>query len=259
MLEFKSKYSNYRHILSQKKRSEIHGVFKLPNENLPNPEEKCESTLKKKIKPCQTAKTDSSNANKKDNKKEQDSDSFEFRGVCFKALDDGKIKCGLCQMEISRLIVHMNGNPGCAKDFDMGDFRTEYSNYRNRQRQKKNSSKQQNLDPEGFRESVNKRKKKQEEKQKAENPKGFRDDVNKRKKNQEEKQKAEDPKGFRDSVNKRKKHQEEKQMAEDPMSFRDNLNKRVRKTEEKQKAEDPKGFRDNVNKRKKNQEEKQKA
>ena len=133
--------------------------------------------------------------------------------MCFKALDNGKVKCGLCQMEISRLIVHMNGSPGCTNDFDMGDFRTEYSNYRNKQRQKKIASKWQNLDPEGFRESVNKRKKQQEEKQKSENPKGFRDNANKRKRNQEEKQKAEDPKGFRERVNKRKKNQEEKQKA----------------------------------------------
>ena len=75
MVEFKYEYSKYRHKLSQKKRrkEEIPCGFKLPNENFPTN--------------CQMAKNKSSNVDK-----EKEKDGFEYGGVCFKELANGKVK-----------------------------------------------------------------------------------------------------------------------------------------------------------------------
>ena len=38
--------------------------------------------------------------------------SFEWEDVIFDDLDNGNIKCGVCQKETIRLISHMSGSPG---------------------------------------------------------------------------------------------------------------------------------------------------
>ena len=147
----------------------------------------------------------SSDENSADNKKNvEDMEGFKFDGFCFKTNDDGKVKCGVCQMECSRLIVHMNKNVGCRLKFNMEKFRIEYSNFRNTQRQRKYDAKHKVEDPKGFRDNMNKRIKKYKEKKKAEDPKAFRDSMNKRIKKHEEKKKARDPVGFRANIAERK-------------------------------------------------------
>ena len=222
------------------------------------------SSKKKQIpnntqKNSKTSQDEYSDATKENVEYREVNDNFKFEGVTFEEQENGKVKCGVCQMEVSRLIVHMNKISGCRSQFDMEEFRKEYSNFRDRQRRKKYNAKQKKMDPEGFRDAVNKSIKKHEEKQKAKDPKIYRDNVNKRVKKHEEKQKAKDPEDFRNNLNKRVKKHEEKQKAKDPKDFRDNANKRKKKQEERQKAENPKIYRDNVNKRKKKQEERQKA
>ena len=63
---------------------------------------------------------------------ERNPGSFEFGGVLFKELSNGRIKCGVCQTDCIRLVVHLNNNNRCSGKFDMSKLRTEYSKYRSR-------------------------------------------------------------------------------------------------------------------------------
>ena len=83
---------------------------------------------------------------------------FKFAGVGFDIQDNGKIKCGVCQIEWPRLIVHLNKNVECKSKFNMEEFRKEYSNFRSRQRRTKYDSKRKLEDPKAFRDNVNQRK-----------------------------------------------------------------------------------------------------
>ena len=63
--------------------------------------------------------------------KTEDSASFQYEGICFQELAQNKVRCGVCQVECARLIVHLNGSPDCAKCFtNMANLKTEYSKYR---------------------------------------------------------------------------------------------------------------------------------
>ena len=57
----------------------------------------------------------------------EDNESFKLGDVCFKDLDNGKVRCGICQDEFTRLIVHMNVSKECKTYFQMAEFKTEYS------------------------------------------------------------------------------------------------------------------------------------
>ena len=62
---------------------------------------------------------------------------FVFDRVLFQEIDNGSIRCGVCHNEHKRLVVHLNSSDRCNKNFDMAKFRTEYSNYKHRQRNRK--------------------------------------------------------------------------------------------------------------------------
>ena len=150
------------------------------------------SSKKKQIpnntqKNSKTSQDEYSDATKVNVEYREVNENFKFDGVTFEEQENGTVKCGVCQMEVSRLVVHMNKISGCRSKFDMEKFRKEYSNFRDRQRRKKYNAKQKMMDPEGFRDADNKRKKKYEEKKKAEDPESYRDNVNKRIKKHEDK------------------------------------------------------------------------
>ena len=66
---------------------------------------------------------------------------FIFEGILFIETGTGKVKCGVCQVECSRLIVHMNGNDYCTEYFSsMDEFKLEYSKYRDKESKRKASA-----------------------------------------------------------------------------------------------------------------------
>ena len=71
------------------------------------------------------------NVSKKKDGKEVEAEGFIFEDILFKNTEDGKVRCGVCQVECSRLIVHMNGNEYCPQYLsNMTAFKLEYSKYR---------------------------------------------------------------------------------------------------------------------------------
>ena len=119
--------------------------------------------------------------------------SFKFLNLDFQEMENGRIKCAICQTECGRLVTHLNHSKECSQYIDLEKFKIEFTQYRATQRKKKNR-----------------------EIQRAENPVGFRNKVNEQKRNQEARQIAEDPEGFRNKVNEKKRKQEARQIAEDP-------------------------------------------
>ena len=85
------------------------------------------------------------------------SNMFKFAGFCFKELDTGLIKCGVCDTECKRLLHHLNKCSACNRYIDLEKFKTEYNKYKARQRKKKQDPKQRNEDIVKFRDSVNTR------------------------------------------------------------------------------------------------------
>ena len=53
---------------------------------------------------------DRSDSSKKKEKMEDYSNDFKSGGFCFKNLDNSKVRCGICHVDCSRLIVHLNKN-----------------------------------------------------------------------------------------------------------------------------------------------------
>ena len=64
-----------------------------------------------------TDQPDSSESSKKKEKWEDNSNDFKSGSFCFKNLDNSKVRCGVCQVDCSRLIVHLNKSIQCAKNF----------------------------------------------------------------------------------------------------------------------------------------------
>ena len=61
-----------------------------------------------------------------------------YLSILFKDSGNGKMKCGVCQKEYNRLIVHMNGNDYCTAYFsNMEEFEIEYSKFRGKQSRKR--------------------------------------------------------------------------------------------------------------------------
>ena len=73
--------------------------------------------------------------NDKDNKEE--TECFRFEGICFRELYNGNTICGICQVECTKLVVHMNESTKCSEIFPMVKFKSEYSKYRHILSQKK--------------------------------------------------------------------------------------------------------------------------
>ena len=53
--------------------------------------------------------------------KRDESEGFIFEGILFRETSTGKMECGVCKVECSRLIVHMNGNDYCTEYFSSMD------------------------------------------------------------------------------------------------------------------------------------------
>ena len=252
MAEFRRKYSEFRDRRSRKKNME---------KSKAEGQEKYETI------------EDGSKVSLKTIGKDEKAASFRFGGFDFEELENGKVRCGVCQVECIRLVAHINGSVRCAEKFRMPEFRAEYSRYRHNKRVREHESRKKSSDPKSFKDSHNKREQAYQAKKKAADPKGFKDNHNKidqkckakkkatdpivfkennlkRVKEHVARKKQEDPKGFKDNVNKRKAKQEKRQKEKDPVGFKENLNKRVKKIEDRKKKEDPKGFKEHMRQRK---------
>ena len=260
MGKFKIEYSKYRDRTSRRKKSGMKG-----NDDQDCSQQTCgkrKQSYESPIDKTKIFKMDKDNISKAGpnyDKNDRVDVCFKFGGFHFKELGNEKIRCGICQAECGRLVVHMNKSINCAKHFCMPDFKKEYSKYRHRQRVKKSEARLKDQDSQMFRDNHNLRVKKNEAKLKAEDPETFRDNLNLRVKKTEAKLKEVDPETFRNNLNLRVKKTEAKLKGEDPESFRDNHKRRVRKNEAKLKSEDLKSFRDNHNQRVKKNEAKQKT
>merc|ERR1711954_39387 len=74
-------------------------------------------------------------ADPKKNKEYEESECFKFEGICFRELGNGNIICGICQLEVMRLVVHMNESSRCSDIFLMDQFKLEFSKFKHRQSQ----------------------------------------------------------------------------------------------------------------------------
>ena len=137
--------------------------------------------------------------------------SFRFGGFEFEELADGKVRCGVCQVECIRLVVHINRSIRCAEKFKMPEFRAEYSRYRTNKRVREHESRKKAADPKGFKENLDKRVKEHEARKKEEDPKSFSDNHKKREQKYKAKKKAADPKGFKENLDKRVKRTRSKE------------------------------------------------
>ena len=114
MTEFKRKYSEFRD-----KRSRRKYVGKRKAEDKEGSEEIFakrkhiwnEGELGKKF--VSSTGDEAHIANQENNK----DGCFHFGGYDFKEIGCNKIRCGVCQDECVRLVVHMNGSKNCAKQF----------------------------------------------------------------------------------------------------------------------------------------------
>ena len=96
-----------------------------------NVSDQTESPPKKRIKCSEKAQNIISDATKKNEKYQVETEDFIFEDIRFKENENGKISCGVCEVECIRLVVHMNSNKYCTEYFsDMGKFKIEYSKYR---------------------------------------------------------------------------------------------------------------------------------
>ena len=127
-------------------------------------------------KPCKSDKDGGS----KMNQMFHDLEGFKYNDFQFQELPQNKVRCGICQVDFSRLIVHLNASSDCAKQIsNMVDFKTEYSKYRNRQRFKKSAANKKAEDIQGYNEKEKEKMRAHNEKKRIEDPEGFKAKVNK--------------------------------------------------------------------------------
>ena len=93
----------------------------------------------KKMKKNERAQNKVSDATKKNPKKVDETEDFIFEDIRFRETGNCKVKCGICEVECTRLIVHMNGNKYCTAYFsNMTEFKQKYSEFRHKRSQRKN-------------------------------------------------------------------------------------------------------------------------
>ena len=159
-----------------------------------------------------------------------DATNFKFGGFDFEELENGRIRCGVCQVECIRLVLHINGSPKCAEKFEMQNFKTEYSRYRHNKRVKEHQAKKKAEDPTAFKLNLKKRVQESQARKKSEDPKAFKDNQNKNVKECESRKKAEDLKAFQDNHKKRNKESDARKKSEDPKAFKENARQRKLKS-----------------------------
>ena len=138
MAKFKIEYSKYRDRTRRRGKNEIrgNGEKNSSQETCGKRKQNCEPLINKK-KVCKESGDDVPKVYQNNDGNQRKDVCFKFGGVDFKEIENEKIRCGICQAECGRLIVHMNKSTDCAKHFSMSDFKVEYSKYRHRKRVKK--------------------------------------------------------------------------------------------------------------------------
>ena len=87
----------------------------------------------KKSKYFKTVEDKAPLTTKKNDEKITKMEAFFYENILFKETESDKIVCGVCEVECTKLIVHMNGNKYCTEYFsDMTDFKKKYSEYRDK-------------------------------------------------------------------------------------------------------------------------------
>ena len=111
-------------------------VSQMENVAKPSPEQ-LNDPPKKQKNDIQEAENDNSKVSPKKYKKAEEITGFVYEDILFKETGNDKVQCGVCQVEWSRLILHMNGNECCTEYFsNMANFKLEYSRYRHKQSQR---------------------------------------------------------------------------------------------------------------------------
>ena len=95
---------------------------------------------------------------------------FQWGNLVFLELTNGKIRCGVCQEECTRLIQHMSSSPECSNGIDMEEFKTRLKRFKDCQRKAKMKAKMSADEIERLREKNKFSKAKQEQKQKKRRP-----------------------------------------------------------------------------------------
>ena len=134
MDKFKVDYSKYRDRLSRRKNANQRQANTLEGRKRKQSFEPKHCGTNPPADGVQDGRSDTSKKNAKEYEKEG---YFRIDGIEFKEAGDGKIRCGVCNVECIRLVAHMNGSKKCVEKFCMPDFRTEYSKYRHRLRVRK--------------------------------------------------------------------------------------------------------------------------
>ena len=100
-----------------------------------------------------------SDVTKKNPEKADEKEDFIFEDIRFKETDNCKVRCGICEVECTRLIVHMNGNKYCTEYFsNMTEFKQKYSEFRDKKSRRKSADKKEAEDQKGSQEFIAKRK-----------------------------------------------------------------------------------------------------
>ena len=103
-------------------------------------------------KACQTSKKESSGGEV--NIPGQKLEIFKFGEVCFEELDNGKMRCGVCQIECIRLMSHLNGSKKCSQYFNLEIFKSEYTRHKANTRKRRQEAKQKAEDIDKFKENA---------------------------------------------------------------------------------------------------------
>ena len=86
-------------------------------------------------------------------------EDFIYENILFKETKNGKIKCGVCEVECTKLVAHMNGNRYCTEYFsDMAKFKVEYSKHRDKMSRMKNERKRKSETNADLNENLDKKK-----------------------------------------------------------------------------------------------------
>ena len=101
-----------------------------------------------------TAQKKDSDVTKKNPKSGEETEDFIFEDIRFQETENGKVRCGVCEIECTKLIAHMNRNKYCTEYFsNMHMFKMEYSNFRHNISRKKNDGNGRSVDQGGSKKS----------------------------------------------------------------------------------------------------------
>ena len=136
------------HLISKK-------IIDTPPESLKQREQdQIASPPPKKLKCVEKAKNKAPELNNENEKNTKEREDFIFEDIRFKEAANGKIKCGVCEVECTKLIVHLNGNKYCTEYFsNMAELTRKYSEFRDKLSRRKTAGKRkaqdQNVDKRG--------------------------------------------------------------------------------------------------------------